>query len=158
MHLLDFTEVDEERAQDLKIRPAVVDAIAFGDDRCQRGPRGHDPPIDAQPGPRGEPDLEPEPGVHESPGGTRRDILLNDQRGVAVVDQRGQPAVASQNEGLELIAIGEVQDQAAAIPEDPHRSVVVTRMGGRGVDLRFQPEPAVEVQAQPTAEHPARCG
>ncbi len=135
-----------------------MDTIAFRDDRRQRGPRGHDPPIDAQPGPRGEPDLEPESRVHESPGGTRRDILLNDERGVAVVDQRGQPAVASQNEGLEHIAVGEVQDQAAAISEDPHRRIVIARMGGRGVDLRFQPKPAVEVQAQPTAEHPARCG
>ena len=35
-------------------------------------------------------------------GNLVQDILLHHQIGVAVVDQRGQPAVASQNEGLIL--------------------------------------------------------
>ena len=36
--------------------------------------------------------------------------------------------------------------------------VTEARPGGRSVDLRFQPDPSVEVQAQPPTENPTRLG
>ena len=85
--------------------------------------------------------------MQESPG-----IVSHNVR---VADQGGQPAIAGQNEGLEHVAVGEVHDHAAAIPENPHRCRAVSRLGGGGVDLCFKSDPTVEVQAQPATESPA---
>src|ERR1017187_8245018 len=106
---LDFAEVQVHAAEDLEVRAGVADAIAMGDNG-QRGPRHGNAPVEADAHHGRKADLEANAGVHERLGAS---ASLG-----RVADERRQPTISSEQEGLEPVVVVQIQNETAPVGED----------------------------------------
>src|ERR1017187_5235487 len=148
---LDFAEVQVHAAEDLEVRAGVADAIAMGDNG-QRGPRHGNAPVEADAHHGRKADLEANAGVHERLGAS---ASLG-----RVADERRQPTISSEQEGLEPVVVVQIQNETAPVGEDVHLRaeiaevrLVVAGSGRYDGELSLEADPAVEVQAEFPAEH-----
>src|ERR1039457_6462218 len=148
---LDFADVQVHAAEDLEVRAGVADAIAMGDNG-QRGPRHGNAPVEADAHHGRKADLEANAGVHERLGAS---ASLG-----RVADERRQPTISSEQEGLEPVVVVQIQNETAPVGEDVHLRaeiaevrLVVAGSGRYDGELSLEADPAVEVQAEFPAEH-----
>jgi len=146
---LDLAEVDVEAGEHLEVRRGVAHAVAVWN-AGDGGPGHHDAAVEAQAEARNEADLEAGAGVDEAP------VLADDH--ALIARERAQAAVSGQQVGLEPIGVAEVEDEAAAIPEDEQARVEAVvgihaaRLGRDAHQLGLDADPAVQVHPEGRAE------